>query len=276
MQEGVENLFSCISILHVVAIFELASWLNVENGRQCQRLCNCVNNQILEGYPGVEGEMEKGLWMFFDRAQPYTYVVAIKYELARCLVEKVEQGQRLCNCVNSQFLGLPRGGRDKWEGGWEYIFVDLNPIPMLWAWLNLNSPQVTCGKSWTASKILCNCVNSQIFEGYSGMGGTDGEGVVNIFDRAQPYLCCDQIWTRQMSCGNVEQGQRLCNFVNSQIFEATHRPGKGRVEEGGLSIFLIALNPIYVLVKLQLGAYANWLVIVNFKCISIVQVVPLM
>ena len=48
------------------------------------------------------------------------------------------------------------------------------------------------------------------------------------------------------------------------------------MEEGGLSIFLIDLNPIYVLVKLELGTYANWLVIVNFKCISIVQVVPLM
>ena len=57
------------------------------------------------------------------------YVVA-KFELARFLVEKVEQGQRLCNCVNSQ-----------------------------------------------------------IFEGYPGVGGTDEKGVVNFFYRAQPFLC---------------------------------------------------------------------------------------
>ena len=40
---------------------------------------------------------------------------------------------------------------------------------------------------------LCNCVNSQIFEGYPGVGGTDRKGVVNFFDRAQPCLCCGQI-----------------------------------------------------------------------------------
>ena len=41
------------------------------------------------------------------------YVVT-KFELARCHVEKVEQGQRLCNCVNSQiFEGYPQA-----RGGW--------------------------------------------------------------------------------------------------------------------------------------------------------------
>ena len=34
-----------------------------------------------------------------------------KFELAICLVEKVEQGQKLCNCVNSQiFEGYPQAG----------------------------------------------------------------------------------------------------------------------------------------------------------------------
>ena len=34
-----------------------------------------------------------------------------KFELARCLVEKVEQGQRLYNCVNNQiFEGYPGVG----------------------------------------------------------------------------------------------------------------------------------------------------------------------
>ena len=46
------------------------------------------------------------------------YVLA-KFELARCLVEKVEQGQRLCNCVNSQiFEGYPQA-----RGGWRRGFV---------------------------------------------------------------------------------------------------------------------------------------------------------
>ena len=31
-------------------------------------------------------------------------------------------------------------------------------------------------------------MNSQIFEGYPGVGGTDEKGVVNFFDRAQPCL----------------------------------------------------------------------------------------
>ena len=39
-----------------------------------------------------------------------TYVVA-KFERAKCFVEKVGQGQRLCYCVNSQLLkGYPRAG----------------------------------------------------------------------------------------------------------------------------------------------------------------------
>ena len=40
---------------------------------------------------------------------------------------------------------------------------------------------------------LCNCVSSQIFEGYPGVGGTNGRGVGNFFDRSQPYLCCGRI-----------------------------------------------------------------------------------
>ena len=72
----------------------------------------------------------------------------------------------------------------------------------------------------------------------------------------------------------VGQGQRLCNCVNNQFFRAIHMQGEG--EEGDLSIFVIDLNSIYVVGKPELGTYANWLVIVNFKCISIVQVVPLM
>ena len=52
-----------------------------------------------------------------------------KFELARCLVEKVEQGQRLCNCVNNQISeGYPQA-----RGGWrrevcQFFLIDLNPI----------------------------------------------------------------------------------------------------------------------------------------------------
>ena len=32
-------------------------------------------------------------------------------------MEKVGQGQKLCDCVKVNLLGLPRGGKDKWEEG---------------------------------------------------------------------------------------------------------------------------------------------------------------
>ena len=54
----------------------------------------------------------------------------------------------------------------------------------------------------------------------------------------------------------VGQRQRLCNCVNSHFLRAIPT-GKERVEEGGLSIFWIDLNPIYGLVKFELGTYAN-------------------
>ena len=58
-----------------------------------------------------------GCEFFFIELNP-AYVVT-KFELARCLVEKVEQGQRLCNCVNSQiFEGYPQA-----RGGWRRGFV---------------------------------------------------------------------------------------------------------------------------------------------------------
>ena len=52
---------------------------------------------------------------FFIELNP-AYVVA-KFELARCLVEKVEQGQRLYNCVNGQiFEGYPGVGETDGKG----------------------------------------------------------------------------------------------------------------------------------------------------------------
>ena len=72
--------------------------------------------KFLRATQGWEGQMENGLWIFFLIELNPAYVVT-KFELARRHVEKVEQGQRLCNCVNSQiFEGYPGvGGTDeKW------------------------------------------------------------------------------------------------------------------------------------------------------------------
>jgi len=46
-----------------------------------------------------------------------------KFELAICSVEKVEQGQRLCNCVNNQiFEGYPQAMGSRVEEGGLSIF----------------------------------------------------------------------------------------------------------------------------------------------------------
>ena len=61
----------------------------------------------MEGTNGEE--LEKFIFVDLN----LTYVVA-KFELARRLVEKVGQRQRLCNCVNSHFL---RATHRQGEGG---------------------------------------------------------------------------------------------------------------------------------------------------------------
>ena len=93
------------------------------------RLCNCVNSHIFRATQGWEGQMEKELWIFLIELNP-AYFVA-KFELARCFMEKVEQGQRLCNCVKSNFWGLPTGKRRVEEGGLSIVLIDLNPIYVL-------------------------------------------------------------------------------------------------------------------------------------------------
>ena len=45
---------------YVVAEFKLVKCF-VEKVGQSQRLCNYVNNQIFEGYPGAGGRMGRGL-----------------------------------------------------------------------------------------------------------------------------------------------------------------------------------------------------------------------
>ena len=62
-----------------------------------------------------------------------------KCELTRCLVEKVGQHQRLCNCVNCQiFKGYPGVGGTDGKGGCDFFSDRAQPLPMLW--LNLTSP----------------------------------------------------------------------------------------------------------------------------------------
>ena len=56
----------------------------------------------------------KGVVNFFLIELNAAYVVT-KFELARCLVGKVGQRQRLCNCVNSQIFK----GYQGWEGQME-------------------------------------------------------------------------------------------------------------------------------------------------------------
>ena len=73
-----------------------------------KKLCNNVNSKIFESYPGDGGTDGKRVVNFFLIELNFTYVVA-KRELARFLVEKVEQGRKLCNCANSQiFEGYPQ------------------------------------------------------------------------------------------------------------------------------------------------------------------------
>ena len=64
---------------------------------------------------GRRDEGEEGCEIILKDLNP-TYVVA-KFELAKCLVEKVGQGQKLCNCVNSQILeDYPRAGGTDGKG----------------------------------------------------------------------------------------------------------------------------------------------------------------
>ena len=58
--------------------------------------------KFLRATQGKEGGMGRRMRIYFIDLNP-TYVVA-NFELAMCLVEKVEEGQRLWNCLNSQIF----------------------------------------------------------------------------------------------------------------------------------------------------------------------------
>ena len=155
-------------------------------------------------------------WEYISVDLTLTYVDA-KFDLARWLVEKVGQHQRLCDCVNSQiFEGYPGVGGTDGEVVVDFFFIELNPAYLV-AKFELTR--------WLVEKVgqrqrLCNCVNSQIFEGYPGVGETDGKWVVNFFlIELNPAYVVTKFELASCLVEKVEQGQRLCNCVNSQIFE---------------------------------------------------------
>ena len=59
-----------------------------------------------------------------------TYVLE-KFELAKCCVEKVEYGQRLCNIVRVQILESSTHARGGWSGRLGFVLIDLDPIYVL-------------------------------------------------------------------------------------------------------------------------------------------------
>ena len=79
---------------------------------QGQRLCNCVNSQILEGYlwgrEDREDRWEEGSEIVLINLKPMLWPNLI---LTSVLWKKLAQGQRLCDCGNSQILeGYPPAG----------------------------------------------------------------------------------------------------------------------------------------------------------------------
>ena len=69
------------------------------------------------------------------------------------------------------------GRRDEWVKGWEFIFIYLNPTYVV-AKFELARCLVEIVRQ---GERLCHCVNSQIFKGYPGVGGRNGEKVENLF-----------------------------------------------------------------------------------------------
>ena len=65
MEKGLWIFLIELNLAYVVAKFELTRWL-VEKVGERQILCNCVNGQIFEGYPGVGGTDEKWVVNFFE------------------------------------------------------------------------------------------------------------------------------------------------------------------------------------------------------------------
>ena len=80
-------------------------------------------------------------------------------------------------------------------------------------------------------------MNSQIFEGYSEVGGTGGKGIVIFFDRAQrsTYVVA-KFELARCFVEKVGQSQRLCNCVNNQFFRAA-QGWEGRMGRGFVNIF---------------------------------------
>ena len=141
-------------------------------------------------------------------------------------------------------------------------------------WQNLNSPDVL----WKKLNRVQNCVIVWIVKFFRATQGWERQIEKKLwifFDRASSTL--SMLWPNLnspdacMSWGKSWTGSN-CVIVWSQILRTTHRQGEG---VGGRFVNLFDRSKPYLgFGQTWTGRlYANRLVFVNFKCISIVQVV---
>ena len=76
-----------------------------------------------------------------------------------------------------EFLRATLGQEGQMGRGWEFIFIDLN---LTYAVATFELARCLVEKVRHGQR-LWNCVERQIFEGYPGVGGTNGEEVENLF-----------------------------------------------------------------------------------------------
>ena len=97
--------------------------------KKLDRVKDCVivwNSLIFGRLPMGRGDgWEEGCEIVLIDRNP-AYVVA-EFELAKCCVEKVGQGQRLCNCVNMNFWRATHRQGEDGEGGLPNFFDKSQP-----------------------------------------------------------------------------------------------------------------------------------------------------
>ena len=168
-----EYIFIDLNLAYVVAIFELARCLVEKVEQGCETVWMV---KFFRATLGQEGRMGRGLRIYFHRSQ--TYLCCGQIWTRQVSGEKSWTGSKIVKlCGTSNFWGLPRGRKDEWGEGWEFIFIDLNLTYVVAKFENARCLVEKVGHG----QRLWNCVNGQIFEGYPGAGGTNGEGVENIF-----------------------------------------------------------------------------------------------
>ena len=148
-------------------------WKKLDMVKDCETVWMV---KFLRATQGQEGRMGRGLRIYFHRSQ--TYLCCGQIWTCQVSGEKSWTGWKIVKlCEWSNFLGLPWGRREEWGGGWEYIFIDLK-LTYVVAKFELARCLV---KKVGQGQRLWNCVERQIFEGYPGVGRTNGERVENLF-----------------------------------------------------------------------------------------------